>query len=299
MTVIEFDGVARSFRARSVLTDLSFQVEPGEVYALLGRNGAGKTTALRILLGFLEPDAGATRILGSDSRRLTGAVRERIGYVSEGHHFDPHRTVERTLDFEACTRERFDRAFVTKRVERMSLDPRQQIKSLSRGQRAQLAIIMALAGHPEVLVLDDPGLGLDAVMRRELLESMIDLLADRGATVLFSTHVFADVERLADRVGVVHGGGLIVDATLDDLHRRVERRFLRVTNDTPLELPAIPGLVAHKRRAEGFELTLVDFDAAQFEGADLRLSEPQGLSLEDLFVDLTADQPAVAWGGAL
>jgi ABC-2 type transport system ATP-binding protein len=291
---IGFEGVARRYGDKVVLRDLSLQVRPGEIHALLGRNGCGKTTALRILLGFLEPHAGRSQVLGVDSRSLGPGERGRIGYVSEDHRLYRWLRVADVLAFEAGTRPRYDRGFADSAVARCGLPPRLRVGQLSRGQRAQLALIIAVASRPEVLVLDDPALGLDLVMRRELLEVMIDLLSDRGLAVLFSSHFLDDVERVADRISILHQGSLIVDAPADELKRRVSRRIWTPPAGTPAaQPPATPALVRSERRRVGYALTLRDCDAAT-EAAlcqgGAQLGPPSALSLEDLFLALTREE---------
>lgn len=267
-------------------------MRPGEIYALLGRNGEGKTTALRILLGFLEPMAGETCILGVESQALSSVDRERIGYASEGHRLYPTMTVGQAIAFEAGTRRRFSRAYADKCMLRLGLKKRQFIQTLSCGQRAQLALVFAVAGDPEVLVFDDPALGLDVVMRREFLDVMIDLLSERGVSVLFSSHVLTDVERIADRVGVLKEGRLIVDSTIVELCERVQRRFWTGGNGTVPQPPVCDGLLRAQRTREGYQLTLLDLDEQQesaLRAHGAKLSAPVVPSLEDLFVDLTSN----------
>lgn len=290
MDPIVFRDVHRAFDERRVLRGLSFSVAPGEVFALLGRNGAGKTTAVRVLLGLLEPMAGTSALLGVDSRRLDGEARERIAFVSEGHRLDERRTIERTLRYEAATRRRFDRGRAEERLRAMGLGPRRWVMELSRGERAQLALVLALAGRPEVLVFDDPGMGLDAVMRRELLDQLVDLLAEEGIAVLLTTHAIADAERLADRVGVLADGALVVDAERDDLRRRVSLRFLESDRAAP---PPLEGLLGWRRVSEGFELTLLDADEERLRAAGVA-GAPRVPDLEELFVTLTAASASAA-----
>lgn len=288
---IRFDDVHRRFGSRAVLRGLSLRVRPGEVYALLGRNGAGKTTAMRILLGFLTPMQGTSSLLGVDSRVLSAQMRERVGLVSEGHALYGWMTVADVLEFEAGTRERFDVVRARTLRERLALDPRAKVAKLSRGQRAQLSLLVATCGRPDVLVLDDPAMGLDPVVRRELLGVMIDLLSDTGASVLFSTHILSDVERIADRVGILHDGRLIVDATLEDLKRRVTTCFVRAGDGAELER-TIPRCLRARRSAAGHELFLLDVaDDTHRALAAVGGSDALGIapSLEDLFVELTAD----------
>jgi ABC-2 type transport system ATP-binding protein len=297
-SVIAFEGIGRRFGDRAVLRGLDLRVRPGEIHALLGRNGSGKTTALRILLGFLAPHAGRSHILGVDSQALTPADRGRIGYVSEDHRLYRHMRVQQVLELEASTRPRFDRPFATAAVARCGFPLRLRVASLSRGQRAQLALVVAVASRPDVLVFDDPALGLDVVMRRELIEVMIDLLADRGLGALFSSHFLDDVERMADRVSILHEGRLIVDAPADELKRRVCRRTWTAPESDPGRPPpgrdTLPGLLRADRRRTGFDLTLVDCDArtvAALTASGAQLGPPAACNLEELFLALTRDTP--------
>lgn len=290
---IVFERVCRRFGERPVLQGLDLTVRPGEILALLGRNGSGKTTALRILLGFLAPHSGRSRVLGTDSRALGPDERGRIGYVSEDQRLYRRLRVGELLAFEAGTRPRFDRPFAEGARTRCGLPARARVSELSRGQRAQLALIVAVASRPEVLVLDDPALGLDVVMRRELLEVMIDLLADRGLAVLFSSHFLDDVERVADRIALLSDGRLIVDAPTDELRARVTRRSW-MPGEGQTSPPAVDGLLRADRRRQGFDLTLCDCDesgvtVAALRAAGARLGPPAVVTLEDLFLALTRD----------
>lgn len=293
---ISFQEVYRRFGEHEVLRGLTFDVTPGSIYALLGRNGSGKTTAIRTLLGFLEPHHGVARVLGRDSRTLGPSDRARIGYVTEGHRLYGSMTVKGILQFEAGTRADFQMARALDSVQRFGLRPGQRILRLSRGQRAQVALICAVSADPTVLVFDDPALGLDVVMRREFLDVMIDLLSDRGCSVLLSSHLLTDVERIADRVGILHAGRLIVDASMDDLKQRVEQYFWQpLASDGPVDPPQVPGLLRARRRADGYDLTLLDCTPAtrkMLAAVGGRLSDPVTPSLEELFLTLVSDVPA-------
>lgn len=287
-TAIRFNDVCRHFGSKQVLNELSFQVEPGQVYAFLGRNGVGKTTALRILLGFLEPHGGTSEILGIDSQNLQPEHRARIGYVGEGHKLYTTMRVKSAVALEAGTRPDFRRDYAQRAMDRCAIDGKQFIRSLSRGQRAQLSLVLAVASQPEVLVFDDPAMGLDVVMRRELLDVMIDLMSETDVAVLFSSHILTEVERIADRVGILHDGAMIVDATVDDLKRRVQRRLWVPSKGATL--PNSGAVISSQRRSGGQDLTLVEPDAALLGQLASRgnLSEPMTPSLEELFIDLTA-----------
>jgi ABC-2 type transport system ATP-binding protein len=289
---IRFDDLQRSFGSQDVLTGLSFSVRPGEVYALLGRNGAGKTTAIRLLLGFLQPDGGRSEVLGADSRHLPPALRDRIGYVGEGPALYGWMRVADVLAFEHGTRSRFDLDRARRMVDRLALPGDRRVDALSRGSRAQLALAVAVAARPDALILDDPAAGLDAVVRRELLETLIDAIGEQGCAVLLCSHALPDVERVADRIGLLSGGRLLVDATVDDLKRRVERRRARTAAAVA---PQVPGLLAARPVGQGFELTLLDHDRerqAALAGAVESLSPPETPSLEELFLELLGTAPA-------
>ena len=286
--VIEFANVYRRFRSQAVLEGLTLQVEAGTVYALLGRNGCGKSTAIRTLLGFIEPHHGASRVLGVDSQHLAPAHRQQIGYVTEGHRLYGAAKVKGILAFEAGTRPEFDLQSAQRCVERFGLGLSKRVMRLSRGQRAQLALICAVSARPRVLIMDDPALGLDVVMRREFLDVMIDLLGAHGASVLLSSHVMSDVERIADRIGILHGGRLIVDATLDDLKRRVVRRFWR--SKTEQAPPRAAQILKTRATRGGFDLTLLDADdplEARLRACG-ELGEISRPSLEEVFLDLVS-----------
>ncbi len=296
-SAISFHHVYRRFASKEVLKGLSFDVQPGQVYALLGRNGAGKTTALRLAMGFLSPHHGTCYVLGQDSRNLSPKDRGRIGYVAEGHKLYQTMTAEGIMEFEKATRPQFDKEYAMAAVKRCNLPTNRAMLRLSRGQRAQVALIAAASSRPELLVFDDPAMGLDVVMRREFLDVMIDLLADQGASVLFSSHILTDVERMADRIGIIHDGHMLVDATMDDIKRRIVRCSWRATQGSSALPPDVPGTLRCRRRRNMFELTMLDLDEAkvlQLKSGGAHVEIGQAPSLEDLFLDLVTRNEATA-----
>ena len=204
--VIRTHQLTRYFGRRAVVRELDFSVPRGSVVGLLGLNGAGKTTTIRMLLGFLEPTRGTCELLGRDSRTLTPDDRARIGHTVEGHFLYPWMRVRECEKFGRETHPRWDGSFFEQAVRRFGIDTDSKVSWLSRGQRAGVSLASTLAGDPELLILDDPALGLDPVSRRALNETIIEFCESGDRTVLLSSHLLDDVERVADRVAVMVDG---------------------------------------------------------------------------------------------
>ena len=222
-SVIRVDGLIKRYRGQTAVDGLSLEVPEGSVFGLLGENGAGKTTTIQALLGLVQPDAGRLEVLGLDPSRQGFEVRRRVGYVPEAPVL---------YDWMTCRRDRLVRRGVPPRtrcgrppayqtryaelVRGFELPPKRKIKALSKGMRAKVSLSLALASDPSLLILDEPTSGLDVLVRREFLESMVDL-AGAGRTVLLSSHQIGEVERVASHVALLHQGKLILAEPLDDL----------------------------------------------------------------------------------
>ncbi|MHC4492943.1 MAG: ATP-binding cassette domain-containing protein, partial [Planctomycetota bacterium] len=181
---VVFDRLTHYYGRERALDTVSFQVEPGTIFALLGRNGAGKTTALKCLLGFLPPTRGHARLLGHDATQLPPDLRNRVGYVAEGQQLVGWMKVRQLVAFQKASFPSFDAGLCAGYLKQLGLPRKRRVFQLSRGMRAQLALALALAQRPELVILDDPAMGLDAVVRREFLEVMIDLIQQEGRTLL-------------------------------------------------------------------------------------------------------------------
>jgi ABC-2 type transport system ATP-binding protein len=287
---VVFDRITHYYGKERALDTVSFQVEPGTIFALLGRNGAGKTTALKCLLGFLPPTRGRAKLLGHDATRLPPDLRNRVGYVAEGHQLVRWMRVRDHIKFQKASFESFDEDLCRDYLKRLNLPLKRRAFQLSRGMRAQLALALALAQRPELVVLDDPAMGLDAVVRREFLEVMIDLIQEQGRTLLFTSHILTDVERVADRIAILDRGVLRVNAPLDVAKDRICRYRAIFEGDAP-EPPDLPGLVRARRRRNELVLTVVNGNGAVQKACTALGAtsvEPERLSLEDLFIDYTA-----------
>jgi ABC-2 type transport system ATP-binding protein len=222
--------------------DVSFTVPRGSVTAFLGRNGSGKTTTIRMLLGLLEPTRGHSTILGHDSRNVPPAVRASIGYLAENHPLINWMTVDGASRFQAAFFPNWNQRIFDATVDHFALDRRARAGALSRGQRAGLALALTLAPEPELLVLDDPALGLDPVARRALLESILYITRDPHRTVLLSSHLLDDIERVADHLLILDRAVLRAACPLEEFRNRIAHYQMTFAAKPP-PLPAIPGLL--------------------------------------------------------
>jgi len=276
--VIEFRDVTRTFGRRRALDGVALAVGPGEVVALVGRNGAGKTTALRLAHGVLWPDSGAIRVLGLDPVRQGLDVRTRASLLSEESALYPWMTVREILAFGGALAPRWDARLASSLVERLGLEPGAKIRTLSRGTKAKVALALAVAARPEVLLLDDPTAGLDPLVRREVLEGILEALPGDGGAVLYASHLINDLERVADRVVFLDAGRVRLEGSIDALKQRVRR--LTAVFEEAVPPGAIEGLPEGTldRRSDGRALSIVA-DAAHAERLESHLRALGGVRL--------------------
>jgi len=284
--VIEMRSLTRYFGRKRAVYALDLGVPHGCVFGFLGRNGSGKTTAIRMLLGLLEPTRGSASLLGHDSRRLPPEVRARVGYLAEGHHVPGWMRVRECGRFQGRFYPQWNEDVFQGILKYFRLDPNSRAKDLSRGERAGLCLALILAPEPEVLVLDDPALGLDPVARRALLESMVYVTRHASRTIFFSSHFVGDVERVADRIAILDDGQLRACCTMEEFRSRVRRIVLRFPSRPP-ELPAIPGLLTSLRTERELALTIANYNGQTEElvsqlGAEHIEQVP--IDLEDTFI---------------
>jgi ABC-2 type transport system ATP-binding protein len=257
--VIEVQDLHCRFGARAALQGLNLQVPAGGVQALVGANGAGKSTLMRVLLGFLQPDAGHARVLGADCSALPPAVRARIAYVSEDAALPGTMRVGELL---AVQRRRhaahWQEASLQAVLGRFALPPGQFVASLSRGERAGLALALALAQGPALLLLDEPTQGLDAVARRHFLESLLQVGLSSTCTVLLASHQLDEVERLAERLIVLRAGCVLLQDAPETVAARVSCWQAEFPFGAPAALPVLPGQLAQNERGLLREWLLLD-----------------------------------------
>jgi ABC-2 type transport system ATP-binding protein len=274
------------------LDHLNLTVPKGVVYGLLGRNGSGKTTAIKLLLGFLKPTCGSGELLGCDSSALTPEIRGRIGYVCEGHPLYRWMPIGTLEEFQrAFYPDRWDKRLFDEMLDYFSLSRKQRIRSLSNGQRAQVSLALVMATQPDLLVMDDPTLGLDVVIRRQFLQGMIHLIQQKGKTVLFSSHILSDVERVVDRVAVIDQGVLRADCTLEQFRSSI--RKVRAERAGPLpDGFTLPGTVHCRQDDSVSEWIVVGATDEQLEQTfahtPVKNYSSVPMNMEDQFIEFTS-----------
>ncbi len=287
--VIRVENLVKYFDGRCVLNGVSFSVPDGCIYGLLGRNGAGKTTIIRILLGLEPPTRGRTWLLESESRNLSAKTRGRIGCVAEGHNLIQNYKVSRLVKLCKDLSAQWDDESFDHLMETFRLPRDRKVKDLSMGMRAQLNLALAMAIDPELLILDDPTLGLDTVARRQFLELVIDVIQQDGRTVLFSSHILSDVERIADRIGILSSGRLVVDCPLEQLKERVKKLRIIFPESAPADLH-ITEII--NQQIEGREMVITAANWNKQRQTILEAFKPSScteipMSLEDIFIECT------------
>ena len=217
---IEIANVTVRYGSVTAVRDVTLTIPRGSVYALLGRNGAGKSSLVRCLLGQRRPDGGAIRVFGEDAWAGRASLMQRVGVVSEEADAPPEMTVDQIAQFCSKLYGRWEQREVDGRLDRFEVPRRTKFGSLSKGQKKQALLAFALAMSPDLLVLDDPTLGLDVVARKSLFEEVIAELADRGITVFVTTHDLPGIEALADRIAIMKNGEVVVEEELEALKAR-------------------------------------------------------------------------------
>jgi ABC-2 type transport system ATP-binding protein len=222
-SVLSVEGLTVRYGARAVLEGVSLEVPRGSVYALLGRNGMGKSSLVRCALGQQRPEAGAARLFGEDSWRSRARLMSRVGVVPEEPDAPPEMTADDLLRFCRPLYPAWDQSVARVLLDRLEVPRRTGFARLSKGQKGAVMLALALAPLPDLLILDDPTLGLDVVARRALYDEIIGALADRGTTAFVTTHDLGGIEGIADRVGILKDGRLVVAEDLETLKGRYRR----------------------------------------------------------------------------
>ena len=287
--LLEAHAIHAWYGSSHVLHGVDLSIARGETVGLLGRNGMGKSTLIRSLLGLVELDGGEASIWGRPVLRLDDAAKARIGYVPQQPEALGWMSARQMFDMIAPFYPRWDRAFVDATLARWRLPADTVMAKLSPGERQRVAILRALASQPELLVLDEPAAALDPVARRDLLREIATRAGEFGTTVLFSTHIVSDLERVASHVAFVHEGRMLLQSDLDTLKERHLRLHIPASAADQL-VGKVPGEVARRANPYGGLTVVVIREEGRAWPAlvDAPGVQREHLSLEDLFVEVAA-----------
>ena len=289
MNPIVLEGLTVRYGRCLALDNVSLTVAEGTVYALLGRNGAGKSSLVRCLLGEQKPSSGRASLLGKDVWKDRASILAEVGVVPEEPDMPPAMSPRQIARFCSRLYPNWDGKGVEVRLKRFGVPRDIPFSRLSKGQKGHVSLALALAGGPRLLVLDDPTLGLDAVARKTVFEELIGELADRGTTVFMTTHDLAGVERIADRVAVLRQGKLVLDEEIETLKRRFRRvSFPRAQEAEAARLQALAP-VAVAARGWQVETVVSNYDEERLVAFAPDGPEVSALTLEEIFIALTGE----------
>jgi ABC-2 type transport system ATP-binding protein len=283
--VVEVSGLSRKFGNTQALDGVNLTVEPGRVYGLVGANGQGKTTLIRHLLGLLRAQSGSVRVFGLDPVREPVAVLERVGYLSEERELPGWMRISELMRYTAAYHPRWDQAYADELLTTFGLDVSKKVKDLSKGMRAQVGLVAAVAHRPDLLLLDEPSTGLDAVVRKDILNAIIRAVADDGRTAVFSSHLLDEVEQMSDDIVMIDAGKVVVEGGLDvvkEQHQLLAVQF-EEERDT---MPAIAGVVSAERLGRTWTIVCNGSDdvAESLRANGGEVLKSRTASLQEIFV---------------
>ena len=253
---LETHSLTKVFGRKAAVRDLTLSVPKGGIHAVVGSNGAGKTTLFRILLGLTSPTLGSSRVLGFDSQSLSHSIRGRIGLVNEEHTLPGWMSMASLFAMHRSLYSRWQDEIFQEVVCHFDILPKQRVSQLSRGERAGLNLALALAQDPELLILDEPTLGLDVVARQVFLDSLRVAAKDRGCTVLYCSHRMDEIEEVAERLIVLERGHLSSDSTLDRFMSRME--CWKLPPSFSLDVTRVSACLQHKKYQDHHQVVLLD-----------------------------------------
>jgi ABC-2 type transport system ATP-binding protein len=284
-TAIEIEGLEFSYGRNKVLKGVDMEVPKGAIFGFLGRNGAGKTTTIKLMLGLLKPDAGVCRVNGKDSHRKALAVRREVGYMAEDQRMYGWMKVEQIIKWVGSFYPAWDSKFAQKMLEFLELPAKTKVKHLSKGQNSRLALLLALAHRPGVVILDDPTLGLDPIARKDFLRHVIGLMQSNGVTVFFSSHLLYEIEPVADFVAILKDGVIVKAGATEDLRRSVRKVVLRTGENG--WAGDIGGVLDVARSGDRLAVTVEDYDEGKKglieKAARADVVREVGLNLDEIF----------------
>ena len=288
-TVIEITGLKKNFNNKNVLNNLSLSIPKGSVYGLLGRNGEGKTTLIKCVLGLLKPSSGSICVLSDDPWQFKDVTKEKLGYVPQSDRPYPWLTVRQLINYTASFYRHWNETLVEKLLKEWAVNAEDKVGLMSEGQAQKVSIILSLGHEPELLIFDEPVASLDPGARRQFLKTILEILSDRECTIFFSTHITSDLERVADRVAILKNGQIAFNGELDIFKEEVKR--LRIFTQQPMtsnfKLEGLINCELSSKEAivsiRGFKPELKNYIEKTWD-AKVQIED---LNLEEIFLELS------------
>lgn len=283
-TAIKIEGLCFSYGRKDVLKGVDLEVPTGSIFGFLGRNGAGKTTTIKTLLGLQKPKAGRCLVGGVDSFENALAVRRRIGFMAEDQQMYGWMRVGQIIKWVAGFYPGWDDKFVTELADVLKLSMRTKVKALSKGQNSSLALLLALGHRPDIVILDDPTLGLDPIARKDFLRHVIELLQSNGVTVFFSSHLLYEIEPVADHVAILDNGVIIKAGRTEELRESV-RKFI-IGQKEGADFGKVGGVLDLVKSGDSVAVVVADCDEAKREAIRSMSGNGMtevGLNLDEIF----------------
>ncbi|MBX7258362.1 MAG: ABC transporter ATP-binding protein [Candidatus Hydrogenedentes bacterium] len=286
LDAIRIRGLTKEYAHGEGVHGLDLSIPRGCTFGLLGPNGAGKSTTIKLLMGLLKPTSGEAFVNGFSIQSESLQIRACVGYVPERHHIYPWMTVGEVIWFTRAFYETWDHTLCEDLLKQYELHPAKKVRELSHGMTTKLALVLALSHDPDILLLDEPTTGLDPLIREEFLDGIKSLIDKRPRTVLFSSHILSDIEKVADRIGIVNEGKLLLSATREELIRKTKRVEIELKPGGVAATPP-PGTVLQESTAGRWQYTVYGFTdetIAFMESQDsVARCAAHDMSLEDIF----------------
>jgi ABC-2 type transport system ATP-binding protein len=318
---IELSGLTKRFGRTLAVDSLSLRIPHGSTFGLLGPNGAGKSTTIKMLMGMLSISAGQARVLGVDVQADPVQIKQRVGYVPEAHNIFRWMRIREVIGFCKSCFPTWNDQTCNEILDLFALDPEKKVKQLSKGMLTKLSLLLAVSHEPELLVLDEPLSGLDPIAREEFLDGVLQTICDRGQTVLISSHMLDDVRRLADTIGILNNGRLVVQGGVDELLTSTKRIRATLRNgfrpnqsfagktgtgsepnssggtnnaSSEVPVPILPGVVWQHVEGREWTITVRDFSPEKVQQVraieGVERADVIDLGLEELFKDFIRGQ---------
>ena len=284
--ILRIKNLSKSFGRKKVLENFNMALDKKKVYGLLGKNGEGKTTLIRMIMGIIPSDKGEIFYKDEKIRFNHTSYKKEIGYIPEDSFFYSWMTIKELLDLNSSFYPTWNSKKADEYLERFSLDKKMRIRDLSRGMKLKLGLIAALASEPELLILDDPTSGIDVPTRQDFLKDIIRELCEAGTTILFSTHLVHELERIIEHLSILHGGNLILDEDYQMVRNLTKKVRMTFENSAPKKFD-IDGILREKKEGNRAELVIYPWNEEKEKKLE-ELSpthwETEPLTLEELFV---------------